>query len=198
MMVVSQFSGLGTYFNMNNKVHGGSNGEREEQLLGAWVQSTLAAGPLDTRPHPRRLQVAARFRNCQAQLSSVILLQQPSVLVANIQTTFVFSKTKMSSPEYIALDRLEGYHYHTLSSALHNVLHTDIALMTYAQIIDGLPTADVVWDRYSGSYEPSHPINNHKTLCKGALDKAKGFRAQFSMADVMVDLMVCSPAANSQ
>ncbi|KAF5544031.1 hypothetical protein FPHYL_11138 [Fusarium phyllophilum] len=94
----------------------------------------------------------------------------------------------MPSPEYVGLDRLEGYHYDTLSSALRNVLDTDIALMTYAQIIDGLPTADVVWDRYSTTYEPSHPIINHKTLCKGALEKAKGFRGQFSMVDVMVDL----------
>ncbi|KAF5541873.1 hypothetical protein FMEXI_7797 [Fusarium mexicanum] len=94
----------------------------------------------------------------------------------------------MLSPEYVGLNRLEGYHHDALSLALRNVLNTDIALMTYAQIIDGLPTADVVWDRYSATYEPSHPIVNHKTLCEGALEKAKGFRAQFSMADVMVDL----------
>nr|RBR00408.1 hypothetical protein FVER53263_10186 [Fusarium verticillioides] len=94
----------------------------------------------------------------------------------------------MSSPEYVGLDRLEEYHYDSLSLALHNVLNTDIALMTYAQIIDGLPTADVVWDRYSATYEPSHPIINHKTLCEGALEKAKGFRAQFSMAGVVVNL----------
>ncbi|KAI1009026.1 hypothetical protein LB504_001885 [Fusarium proliferatum] len=94
----------------------------------------------------------------------------------------------MSSPECVGLDRLEGHHYDSLSLALRNVLNTDIALMTFAQIIDGLPTADVVWDRYSATYEPSHPIINHKTLCEGALEKAKGFRAQFSMTDVMVDL----------
>ncbi|EWG51091.1 hypothetical protein FVEG_10186 [Fusarium verticillioides 7600] len=94
----------------------------------------------------------------------------------------------MSSPEYVGLDRLEEYHYDSLSLALHNVLNTDIALMTYAQIIDGLPTVDVVWDRYSATYEPSHPIINHKTLCEGALEKAKGFRAQFSMAGVVVNL----------
>ncbi|KAF5585299.1 hypothetical protein FPCIR_8380 [Fusarium pseudocircinatum] len=94
----------------------------------------------------------------------------------------------MSSPEYVGLDRLEGYHYESLSLALRNVLNTDIALMTYAQIIDGLPTADVVWDRYSATHELSHPIINHKTLCEGALEKVKGFREQFSIADVVVDL----------
>ncbi|KAF4946780.1 hypothetical protein FGADI_10984 [Fusarium gaditjirri] len=78
--------------------------------------------------------------------------------------------------------------FELLSRAVRNLLNTDLALITYAQIIDGLPIADVAWDRYSGSYEPSHPINNHKTLCEGALEKAKGFRAQFTMADVMVDL----------
>ncbi|QGI86720.1 hypothetical protein CEK25_013449 [Fusarium fujikuroi] len=94
----------------------------------------------------------------------------------------------MSSPDYVGLDRLDGYHYDSLSVALRNVLDTDIALTTFAQIIDGLPTADVVWDRYSATYEPSHPIINHKTLCEGAFEKAKTFRAQFSMAGVMVDL----------
>jgi hypothetical protein len=100
----------------------------------------------------------------------------------------------MPSPEYAGLDRLKGYHYDSLSLALRNVLNTDIALMTYAQIIDGLPTADVVWDRYSSMYDPAHPISNHKTLCEGVLEKAKGFRAQFAMADVMVDLEVRSLA----
>lgn len=99
----------------------------------------------------------------------------------------------MSSPDYVGLDRLDGYHYDSLSVALHNVLNTDIALTTFAQIIDGLPTADVVWDRYSATYEPSHPIINHKTLCEGAFEKTTTSRAQFSMADVMVDLEVCSP-----
>ncbi|KAF4495642.1 hypothetical protein FAGAP_8195 [Fusarium agapanthi] len=94
----------------------------------------------------------------------------------------------MSSPGYVGLDQLEGRHYDSLSVALCNVLNTDIALMTFAQVIDGHPTADVVWDRYLATYEPSHPTINHKTLCEGALEKAKGFRAQFSMADVMVDL----------
>ncbi|KAH7158516.1 hypothetical protein DER46DRAFT_360147 [Fusarium sp. MPI-SDFR-AT-0072] len=74
----------------------------------------------------------------------------------------------MPSPEYVGLDRLEGYHYDSLSLALRNVLNTDIALTTYAQIIDGLPIADVVWDRYSGIYDSSHPINIHKRLCEEA------------------------------
>ncbi|KAF5622168.1 uncharacterized protein FTJAE_11029 [Fusarium tjaetaba] len=94
----------------------------------------------------------------------------------------------MPSPDYASLDRIEGHHYHSLAVALRNVLNTDIALVTFAQIIDGLPTADVVWDRYSATYEPSHPIVNHKTLCEGALERAKAFRSKFSMADVMVDL----------
>ncbi|CZR47730.1 uncharacterized protein FPRO_13397 [Fusarium proliferatum ET1] len=94
----------------------------------------------------------------------------------------------MSSPDYVGLDRLDGYHYDSLSLALRNVLNTDIALTTFAQIIDGLPTADVAWDRYSATYESSHPIINHKTLCEGAFEKATTSRAQFSMADVMVDL----------
>ncbi|KAF4339887.1 hypothetical protein FBEOM_6185 [Fusarium beomiforme] len=93
----------------------------------------------------------------------------------------------MLSPEYVGLDRLEGIHHDSLSLALRNVLNSGIALITYAQIIDGLPTADVAWDQYSSRYDPDHPINNHETLCEGAIEKAKAFRDNFAMADVKVD-----------
>ncbi|TVY65341.1 hypothetical protein Focb16_v016249 [Fusarium oxysporum f. sp. cubense] len=94
----------------------------------------------------------------------------------------------MAIPEYIPLDQLEGVHFELLSRAVRNVLDTDIALITCAQIIDGLPVTDVAWDQYSSKYDPSHPINSHKELCPGALEKAKVFRTNFAMADVKIDL----------
>jgi hypothetical protein len=44
---------------------------------------------------------------------------------------------------YVELNRLQGAHYAILANALCNILNTDIALITYAQILDGLPTTDV-------------------------------------------------------
>ncbi|EWZ96026.1 hypothetical protein FOCG_06090 [Fusarium oxysporum f. sp. radicis-lycopersici 26381] len=94
----------------------------------------------------------------------------------------------MAIPEYVPLDQLEGVHFELLSRAVRNVLDTGIALITYAQIIDGLPVTDVAWDQHSSKYDPSHPINSHKELFPGALEKAKVFRTNFAMADVKIDL----------
>lgn len=99
----------------------------------------------------------------------------------------------MAIPEYVPLDQLEGVHFELLSRAARNVLDTDIALITYAQIIDGLPVTEVAWDQYSSKYDPSHPTNSHKELCPGALEKAKVFRTNFAMADVKIDLEVSNP-----
>jgi hypothetical protein len=96
----------------------------------------------------------------------------------------------MNIPNYVELNRLQGAHYATLAGALRNVLDTDIALLTFAQIVDGLPTSDVAWDQYGSKRHPDHPVNNHRTLCHGALEKAKEFQASFSLCGVKVDIEV--------
>ena len=57
----------------------------------------------------------------------------------------------------VAFDSLKSErHREVLMRALTNVLSTELALFTYAQIIDGLPIADVAWDqRYHGLF-PDH------------------------------------------
>ena len=75
----------------------------------------------------------------------------------------------------VAFDSLKSErHREVLMRALTNVLSTELALFTYAQIIDGLPTADVAWDRrYHGLFH-EHIIDDvHETLCPGAMDKAR-------------------------
>ncbi|KAM0247820.1 hypothetical protein ACHAP5_003830 [Fusarium lateritium] len=94
----------------------------------------------------------------------------------------------MHISNYVELNRLEGAHYAILASALRNVLGTEIALLTFAQIVDGLPTSDVAWDQYGSKHHPNHPVNSHKTLCDGALEKAKEFRANFTLGEVKVDI----------
>ncbi|KAH7241522.1 hypothetical protein BKA59DRAFT_513043 [Fusarium tricinctum] len=83
----------------------------------------------------------------------------------------------MHTPSFVELNQLQGAHYTILAGALRNILNTDIALTIYAQIIDGLPTADVIIQS-----------TITKPLCDGVLEKAKEFRANFAMGDVKVDL----------
>lgn len=83
-------------------------------------------------------------------------------------------------------------HRAILDRAILNVLSTDLAIFTYAQIIDGLPTADVAYDRrYSGMY-PDHIIDEvHKEVCSGAMRKAREFHKTWDPSILMFNPHVC-------
>ncbi len=65
-------------------------------------------------------------------------------------------------------------HREILIRAIANVLATPIAKQTYAQIVDGLPLADVAWDRYGGCLCYDHPLlREHKQLCPGVAEETE-------------------------
>ncbi|KAF4450476.1 hypothetical protein F53441_6475 [Fusarium austroafricanum] len=66
-------------------------------------------------------------------------------------------------------------HRDVLDKAIRNVLSTELAQFTYAQIIDGLPIADVAWDRRLPRIMGEHIIDDHETLCPGALENAQEY-----------------------
>jgi hypothetical protein len=78
-------------------------------------------------------------------------------------------------------------HYKVFSRVISNVLSTELALFTFAQIIDGLPTADVAWDTRWPSLIGAHPIEEHADICPGVLDRARGFRQEFDLAILSFD-----------
>ncbi|KAK0752992.1 hypothetical protein B0T18DRAFT_314652 [Schizothecium vesticola] len=82
----------------------------------------------------------------------------------------------------IPIDRLDDAHRDVLIRAINNVLATDEAILTYAQIIDGLPIADVAGDRRVTGIYGDHPIDDHEELCPGALDKAREVSPQWDPA----------------
>lgn len=72
-----------------------------------------------------------------------------------------------------SLNVLDGECYELLSRALRNTLSTEIALSTFAQIVDGLPLPSILEDTYGGlEFEPDHPLFTHELLCPGVLEKA--------------------------
>ncbi|KAM7204966.1 hypothetical protein V8F33_001207 [Rhypophila sp. PSN 637] len=73
----------------------------------------------------------------------------------------------------IPITRLDAVHRDVLIRAINNVLATEDAIFTYAQIIDGLPIADVAWDRRLSTLWGDHPLEDHEELCPGALEKAR-------------------------
>lgn len=85
----------------------------------------------------------------------------------------------------ISIENLTPEHHSILVHAIRNVLSTELAVFTYAQIMDGLPTGDVAWDKRSPGIEGDHPIDEeHETLCPGVLEKARDFQDNWSPADL--------------
>lgn len=91
----------------------------------------------------------------------------------------------MTPNHYRTANDLDGGHRDALIQAVTNVVATEAALITYAQIIDGLPTCDIAWDTRGSKLTPQHPINSHIELCSGALDKAKSFREEFEPSSLV-------------
>ncbi|ROW06929.1 hypothetical protein VMCG_04115 [Cytospora schulzeri] len=84
------------------------------------------------------------------------------------------------SPAHIerarAGDALDEAHQYAFKWAVQNVLHTDRAKITFAQIIEGLPLADVALNTRAHSFHEA--VINHKSLNPEALRKAKTLRAR--------------------
>lgn len=57
------------------------------------------------------------------------------------------AKAQADHKARVSIDKLDDAHREVLVRAINNVLATDEAVLTYAQIIDGLPIADVAFDR---------------------------------------------------
>lgn len=80
----------------------------------------------------------------------------------------------------LAIHNLDQAHQDTVTSAIARILDTDIAEITYAQIIDGLPLGEVAFESRGGMPHRDHPINHcHDKLCDGILDSTRGFRSTF-------------------
>ncbi|AEO67481.1 uncharacterized protein THITE_2116365 [Thermothielavioides terrestris NRRL 8126] len=77
---------------------------------------------------------------------------------------------------------LGAEHYHPLVGAIHNILSTDLAETTFAQLFDGLPDVHTVWDTRGAFLLKGHPLIEHDRLCDGAIENFKVFRDGFDPA----------------
>jgi hypothetical protein len=81
----------------------------------------------------------------------------------------------------LSVNNIDGDHHTILIRAINRILLTDIAEMTYAQILDGLPLASVADDSAQGTPPDHHPIrDHHEELCPGVLEKIRDFRKNFN------------------
>lgn len=92
----------------------------------------------------------------------------------------------------VSLADLSGEHRRLLVRALDRILSTEIAEVTYAQIVDGLPIADVIWDSRSPPYY-KHPIfkeDVHEDICPGILEKTRELRDTFDFGNLIFEAKV--------
>jgi hypothetical protein len=95
-------------------------------------------------------------------------------------------------PNTMPLSVLEAEHYYPLARAISNVLSTDIAKSTFAQIVDGEPLFATVAEYYINPLcdAKPHPISSHTELCHGVLERAEEFRSQFDLSSMRLDSQV--------
>ncbi|KAH7174466.1 uncharacterized protein B0J16DRAFT_348674 [Fusarium flagelliforme] len=87
------------------------------------------------------------------------------------------------------VDSLETQHRQAFENALMRVLNTEVAEETFAEIIDGLPTAGSFSEFH---WTPdTHPSRDHGELCPGMVERAREFRANFkaTMLDFELPLL---------
>lgn len=81
-------------------------------------------------------------------------------------------------------------HYRDIfEQALRNVLSTEKAQLTYAQIIDGFPIVSVARDKHGHGIDFSHPIfqTNHDKVCHGAWERMEEFHSSFDIDVLSMD-----------
>jgi len=95
----------------------------------------------------------------------------------------------------VSPDGLDIKRRDTLVRAINNVLSTNEAMFTFAQIIDGLPTADVGWDRRSTGLWGDHPLDAHEELCPGAMEKVQEVCPKWNLSMLRFNPKVgCNPS----
>lgn len=94
-----------------------------------------------------------------------------------------------------SIEVLAGPHRDIFTRAVENVLSSEIAQITYAQIADGLPLSSVEMDTYDyGSLSGNHPLHTkHINLCSGALEKAQKLHARFNSNSLQINSSASTP-----
>lgn len=86
--------------------------------------------------------------------------------------------------DHLTLDELPKRHRAILDNAFWNFISTKAATLTFAQIVDGLPLAEVEQDTYHfGSLHPQHPLyRDHLSLCPGVMETYENLRLTFDLS----------------
>ncbi|KAK8859076.1 hypothetical protein PGQ11_009810 [Apiospora arundinis] len=109
-----------------------------------------------------------------------------------------------AQPRKYNISILDEVHRHLLVRAFTRVTSTEIAEETYAQLIDGLPIADVAGDKGYRDLPYGHPIFEvHEELCPGVIEKTQKFYDEFQFetlhfdAKLLFEFQAASPGSRA-
>jgi hypothetical protein len=89
--------------------------------------------------------------------------------------------------EKMSIAILQDEHRDAFIRALTNVLSSQIAEVTYGQIVDGLPLSSVALDVYRDNVCPGHPLlHEHKELCPGVDDHLRSLGTDFDAGSLKI------------
>jgi hypothetical protein len=97
----------------------------------------------------------------------------------------------MPPSNYIPFDGLDESHRDSLTREIRNILGTELALSTYAQILDGLPSCDMAREMLGGMIGRRHPIKLHLNICPGVMEQTREIRAAFDNTTLRFNPDVC-------
>ncbi|KAL1880081.1 hypothetical protein Daus18300_001444 [Diaporthe australafricana] len=86
-----------------------------------------------------------------------------------------------------SIETLDGPHREAVRVAMSNILSTEIAETTYAQIIDGLPLIEVLRDGDGDLLCDDHPISAHTELRAGVLETTRRLLTGFDLGTLRFD-----------
>lgn len=105
------------------------------------------------------------------------------------------SMEEVAKPKKLSVEDLDAHHCELFVRALCRVLATDLAKLTYAQIIDGLPLSDTVDDTVGGGLSNKHPLYDmHDELCDGVMERTEEMSDSFDPNVLKFDSQVCPSA----
>ncbi|KAK8112194.1 uncharacterized protein PG998_008651 [Apiospora kogelbergensis] len=98
----------------------------------------------------------------------------------------------------LSIAELDEEHRLYFIRAITRLVSTEIAEVTYAQLIDGLPLSAVAGDRGYSSFHNDHPIYEvHEELCPGIMEKARKFRDDFQLETLRFDAKAAAPGSRA-
>ncbi|RFU36296.1 hypothetical protein B7463_g95, partial [Scytalidium lignicola] len=105
----------------------------------------------------------------------------------------------MSFSQKVSLHHLVTEHLSVVTRAISNVLSTDVAEFTYAQIVAGLPTRDSYGDfHYTTDVDEGSPVLHHLSLCDRVLAKTRTFKSNFDPLSLQFDAYVLQAFQNER